>query len=71
MNLRDNLKYKHAGNEYYNTATMPAKPKKQKQAMPKPKKQRKKSSLLACLLLLSILGKGLAKSISRYIIFKQ
>lgn len=55
MNLRDNLKYKHAGNEYYNTATMPAKPKKQKQAMPKPKKQRKKSSLLACLLLLTIL----------------
>ena len=55
MNLRDNLKYKHAGHDYYNAATMPARPKKQKQAMPKPKKRKKKASLLACLLLLSIL----------------
>lgn len=55
MNLRDNLKYKHAGHDYYNAATMPVKPKKQKQAMPKPKKHKKKASLLACLLLLSIL----------------
>jgi len=55
VNLRDNLKYKHAGHDYYNAATMPVKPKKQKQAMPKPKKHKKKASLLACLLLLSIL----------------
>lgn len=55
MNLRDNLKYKHTGHDYYNAATMPVKPKKQKQAMPKPKKHKKKASILACLLLLSII----------------
>lgn len=56
MNLRDNLKYKQSSSYgYYGAATLPAKPKVQKPTMPKPKKRKKKASLLAGVVLLSVL----------------
>lgn len=53
---RDNLKYKTDYN-YYNAATLPAKPKvnKPSPSMPRPKKKRKKASILAGLILMTVL----------------
>lgn len=57
MYTRDNLKYKYDYNDYYNAATMPVKPKVNRptQAMPKPKRKRKKASLFANLTLATML----------------
>ncbi|MBR3889052.1 serine hydrolase [bacterium] len=57
MYTRDNLKYKYDYNNYYNTATMPVRPKvnKPSPSMPKPKRKRKKASLLANLTLATVL----------------